>query len=122
MSENPIGIRAGAALLAAAMTVAVVAAGGRTPPHARQGSSLAADWPQWRGPRRDGSVTAALPAEWPSTLSKRWEVVVGSGSGGSRRRTTRTLILLQGATGNDKAPGTGRGPGNARPGGEEVSS
>jgi outer membrane protein assembly factor BamB len=37
------------------------------------------DWPQWRGPRRDGSINAQLPAEWPAALKKRWEVVAGAG-------------------------------------------
>jgi outer membrane protein assembly factor BamB len=37
------------------------------------------DWPQWRGPRRDGSIGAQLPAEWPAALTKRWEVVAGAG-------------------------------------------
>jgi outer membrane protein assembly factor BamB len=36
-------------------------------------------WSQWRGPRRDGTVTAALPATWPATLTKRWELRVGAG-------------------------------------------
>src|SRR6185503_20348088 len=31
------------------------------------------------GPRRDGSVLAALPAEWPDALKKRWEIPVGAG-------------------------------------------
>ena len=30
------------------------------------------DWPQWRGPTRDGSVSAALPDQWPEALKKRW--------------------------------------------------
>lgn len=42
-----------------------------------QGTS--SGWPQWRGPRRDGTVTAPLPANWPVTLTKRWEVTVGAG-------------------------------------------
>ncbi|HEX7780680.1 MAG TPA: PQQ-binding-like beta-propeller repeat protein [Vicinamibacterales bacterium] len=37
------------------------------------------DWPQWRGPRRDGSIAAQLPAEWPAALKKRWEAVAGAG-------------------------------------------
>jgi outer membrane protein assembly factor BamB len=37
------------------------------------------DWPQWRGPRRDGSIAAELPAEWPAALTKRWETVAGAG-------------------------------------------
>ena len=39
----------------------------------------ASGWPQWRGPTRDGIVGAALPAEWPAALTKRWEVQVGEG-------------------------------------------
>jgi outer membrane protein assembly factor BamB len=42
-------------------------------------AATSADWPQWRGPRRDGSVVAALPAEWPEALKKRWETPVGTG-------------------------------------------
>ena len=44
-------------------------------------SSLAAqDWPQWRGPGRDGVVTAFRePASWPKSLTKRWQVEVGTG-------------------------------------------
>jgi outer membrane protein assembly factor BamB len=44
-----------------------------------QTAVVPADWPQWRGPRRDGSVTTALPASWPVALMKRWELVVGEG-------------------------------------------
>ncbi len=39
----------------------------------------AADWSQWRGPRRDGTVSSALPANLPQALTKRWEVAVGAG-------------------------------------------
>jgi outer membrane protein assembly factor BamB len=41
--------------------------------------TAATGWSQWRGPRRDGSVTAQLPAAWPATLTKNWELAVGSG-------------------------------------------
>lgn len=37
------------------------------------------EWSQWRGPQRDGTTTMALPAKWPATLTKRWEIVVGAG-------------------------------------------
>jgi outer membrane protein assembly factor BamB len=41
---------------------------------------LAADWPQWRGPQRDGVAEAeATPATWPETLKKSWSVPVGEG-------------------------------------------
>ena len=38
------------------------------------------DWPQWRGPNRDGAVTSfSQPASWPDGLTERWKVEVGLG-------------------------------------------
>ena len=42
-------------------------------------TSQSAEWSQWRGPRRDGVATFTVPATWPATLTKRWEVPVGLG-------------------------------------------
>ena len=44
-------------------------------------SSMAAqDWPQWRGPGRDGAITAFRePTTWPKTLTRRWQVEIGLG-------------------------------------------
>jgi outer membrane protein assembly factor BamB len=43
-------------------------------------AAFAQDWPQWRGPSRDGTIAAFKePAKWPATLTKRWNVEVGSG-------------------------------------------
>ena len=44
-------------------------------------SSLSAqDWPQWRGPARDGAITSFRePAAWPKTLTRRWQIEIGSG-------------------------------------------
>ena len=44
-------------------------------------ATLAAqDWPQWRGPNRDGAVTAFKePSSWPDSLSQRWRVEIGLG-------------------------------------------
>ncbi|MEX2315953.1 MAG: PQQ-binding-like beta-propeller repeat protein [Pirellulales bacterium] len=40
----------------------------------------AQDWPQWRGPNRDGKTTGfRAPATWPAALTKKWDVTVGSG-------------------------------------------
>ena len=40
----------------------------------------AQDWPQWRGPNRDGSVAAFdVPASWPARLTEQWQVEVGLG-------------------------------------------
>ncbi len=39
-----------------------------------------ADWPQWRGPNRDGSVTnAVVPGTWPKALKEEWKITVGLG-------------------------------------------
>lgn len=40
----------------------------------------AEDWPQWRGPRRDGTISSsAAPSAWPEQLKLRWKVTVGEG-------------------------------------------
>ncbi len=41
---------------------------------------LAQDWPQWRGPNRDGKVKGfTAPEEWPKELTQKWQVTVGAG-------------------------------------------
>jgi outer membrane protein assembly factor BamB len=43
-------------------------------------TAAAQDWPQWRGPNRDGNVSGAvIPATWPTTLKEQWKVTVGIG-------------------------------------------
>ncbi|MGO9199369.1 MAG: PQQ-binding-like beta-propeller repeat protein [Limisphaerales bacterium] len=39
----------------------------------------AADWPQWRGPSRDGKADFKVPTTWPKELTKKWQVTVGDG-------------------------------------------
>ena len=59
-------------LLAAA---AIVAAAGIL-----AGDAAAQDWTQWRGPTRDGTVTAFdAPATWPEGLTRQWSREVGLG-------------------------------------------
>lgn len=69
------------------------------------------DWPQWRGPWRNGEAMAlAKRAEWPQALKAAWKVEVGAGhsapvvSGGrvyqfSRQGEQETLQALDLATG-----------------------
>jgi outer membrane protein assembly factor BamB len=41
---------------------------------------VAQDWPQWRGPDRDGKVAEfAAPETWPGALVEKWKATVGSG-------------------------------------------
>ena len=42
-------------------------------------AAASADWPQWRGPARDATTSAATPSAWPTTLTSRWRSAVGSG-------------------------------------------
>jgi outer membrane protein assembly factor BamB len=40
----------------------------------------AQDWPQWRGPDRDGAVSSFKePSQWPESLKQQWKVDVGLG-------------------------------------------
>lgn len=40
----------------------------------------AQEWTQWRGPARDGSVSAKnVPSKWPESLQRTWRVEVGEG-------------------------------------------
>lgn len=43
----------------------------------------AQDWPQWRGPNRDGALSEfQAPAQWPSELEEAWSQEVGDGVAG----------------------------------------
>jgi outer membrane protein assembly factor BamB len=37
------------------------------------------EWPQWRGPSRDGVVPAAATPKWPAAWTRAWRVDVGEG-------------------------------------------
>lgn len=43
-------------------------------------ATAGADWPQWRGPARDGvASTFTAPATWPAQLTRKWQATVGAG-------------------------------------------
>jgi outer membrane protein assembly factor BamB len=44
------------------------------------GQAETQDWPQWRGPNRDGAVSSfRVPSAWPEGLKQQWRVEVGLG-------------------------------------------
>ncbi|MDB5307020.1 MAG: hypothetical protein JWO38_1222 [Gemmataceae bacterium] len=99
----------------------------------------AADWPQWRGPNRDGVAPGAdLPAKWPAEPpAPKWKAFVGEGYSGpavaggkvfimGRVKGDERCLCLDAETGKDRwkveypetfqapDPTAGRGP-NATP-------
>jgi len=77
-----------------------------------QAQGPAADWPQWRGPNRDGTVASFTePGAWPQNLTQRWKVEVGTGYATplvvgnriymfSRQGENEVMSALDPATGN----------------------
>ena len=66
------------------------------------GSLLAADWPQWRGPQRDGvSQETGLLKEWPKDGPKLLWQVKDVGTGYSTPAVVGDRIYLLGNKGND---------------------
>jgi outer membrane protein assembly factor BamB len=45
-----------------------------------EGQNPSADWPNWRGPNRDGAAASFVePKPWPAQLNRKWKVEVGLG-------------------------------------------
>jgi len=57
---------------------------------------LAADWPQWRGPNRDGvTQDFVVPTTWPATLKEVWKVTVGEGHSSPVTSEGRIYVLAR---------------------------
>jgi outer membrane protein assembly factor BamB len=74
-------------------------------------SANAQDWPQWRGPNRDGNAPA-ISSSWPKTLKEEWKVTVGVGHASpvvadgkifvfARQGEEETLLCLDAVTGKE---------------------
>ena len=73
----------------------------------------AQDWPQWRGPNRDGKASGFdAPKTWPKELNQKWKVTVGSGDATpslvgdklfvfSRQEAEEIIRCLDAATGKE---------------------
>jgi outer membrane protein assembly factor BamB len=73
----------------------------------------AADWPQWRGPNRDGRAQGFnAPRTWPKTLREQWKTTVGVGHSSpllvgdrvyvfARSGEEEVLMALDAATGKE---------------------
>ncbi|HEX6974340.1 MAG TPA: PQQ-binding-like beta-propeller repeat protein, partial [Vicinamibacterales bacterium] len=80
------------AVIAFAIVIAMAVAAGAVSP---QQKTIATDWPQWRGPSRDGLVAAALPDRWPGALKKRWETPVGIGHASPVVSGNRVVVIAR---------------------------
>src|SRR6188472_3090906 len=84
------------ALVALTIAIALPPSGGEIVSQAQQRPAAAdSDWPQWRGPNRDGSVLGALPTQWPEALTKRWEITVGAGHASPVVSGNRVVVIAR---------------------------
>jgi len=75
--------------------------------------SRSSDWPQWRGPNRDGAIASfSPPRAWPDTLTRKWKIDVGLGYASpilvgnrvyifSRRADNEVLAAIDAETGRE---------------------
>jgi hypothetical protein len=65
-------------------------------------SSLAADWPQWRGPHRDGTTGDSAPLRWSATENVLWKAEL-PGQGISNPVVLGHRVILTSADGHEQA-------------------
>src|SRR6188768_803603 len=78
-----------------AIVTTLVASGGIVSRAQQKPGASGIDWPQWRGTTRDGSIDAALPAQWPDALKKRWEIPVGAGHASPVVAGNRVVVIAR---------------------------
>src|SRR5262245_32001101 len=62
--------------------------------HCLAASAAAVDWPQWRGPHRDGRwLEKGLPDRLPDKLPLRWKQPIGGGYGGIAVSAGRVYVM-----------------------------
>jgi len=61
------------------------------------GAALSAqNWPQWRGPNRDGAIPGlSEPTAWPEQLKQKWQVKVGIGHASPLLVDKRVYVLAR---------------------------
>ena len=59
-------------------------------------TTWAQDWPQWRGPNRDGvAPDAKLPDPWPAQLRPAWQALVGAGYSGPVAAEGKVVVFAR---------------------------
>jgi outer membrane protein assembly factor BamB len=53
------------------------------------------DWPQWRGPARDGTADALAAPAWPKELKRAWKTSVGEGHSAPVVAGDRVFVLAR---------------------------
>src|SRR5689334_1333532 len=65
----------------------------------QQSGTTRVEWPQWRGPARDGVASSfTAPVTWPAQLTKKWQVTVGLGHSSPVVSGNRVVVHTRQAT------------------------